>query len=163
MMTWLTAIGSECFKRLYGGLEQVSPIPLFGSSEGRRLSDEDRATLLENTERLLATLEAEHIQAEKEREAQRLKAEREAAEQLKAAASRILSARAQHRTQKIPPVIDILAGVPAAELAKIRIEATTLVQAENPGVNLEAPGWSGLVEAEIRRIVRRRRYGSSHG
>lgn len=157
----ITVIGSECFKRLYGGMEHIPQTPLFGSSEGRRLSAEERAALLENTERLIAALEAEHHEAEAAREAQRLQAEREAVAKAKATASRLLQHRGRYGRSRIPPVIDILSSVAESELSKIRMDARAHVQAENPGVNIDAPGWTGLVEAEVRRIVRSRKNGSS--
>jgi hypothetical protein len=161
----ITVIGSECFKRLYGDLEHVQQTPMFGSSEGRRLSREERATLLENTDRLITALENEHLEAEKERETQRKQAALEEAEKLRAIRSghtgdRGLSALVNSGYRRGgPPAIDLLAGIPKAELAKIRIEAKILVQASNPGVDLDAPGWTGLVEAEVRKLVRQRRYG----
>lgn len=160
----ITVIGSECFKRLYGDTESVSHKPIFGSAEGRRLSQEERDALLRNTEQLIATLELEHNEAEKRRVEERLEAERLAIEHRKLMASRVPQAGGRfggYGRSRIPPVIDILAGVSESELAKLRLEAKVLLQAENPGVNLDSPGWSGLVEAEVRRIVRRRRYGAS--
>lgn len=155
----ITVIGSECFKRLYGGLPNVPQAPMFGTGEGRRLSAAERAVLLENTAALVAALEAEHLEAEKAKEAAHLEAERET--QRLAATRRLLQLRGRgaYGRSRVPPVIDILAAVPTPELERVRAEAKAIVQAENPGVNVDAPGWTGLVESEMRKLVRRRRYG----
>lgn len=157
-------IGSECFKRLYGGMDRVNQSPAFGSSEGRRLTEDERQALLENTERLVAQLEAEHIEAERIKE--RLEAERKEAERIRTGAfdtqpfnrGRNLFGRPSFRSAS---VLDPLAGMSPDALTKIRQEAQAIVLAQNPGANLDAPDWSVIVDAEIRNIVRRRRYGSS--
>ncbi len=155
-------IGSECFKRLYGGFEQVSQTPIYGSSEGRRLSQAERIAILENTERLIAVLEAEHIETEKTKEVQRQDADREAAEKLMAV-GRIMSSRGSPGAygRRSSPVIDILAGMSESQLTQIRAEVKATLQVANSSANLDALDWQVVVEAEVRNTVRRRRYGSS--
>lgn len=159
-------IGSECFKRLYGGMERVNQSPTFGSSEGRRLTEDERQALLENTERLVAQLEAEHIEAERIKEALRLEAECKEADRIRVGAfdtqpfSRGRSAFGRPSFRSVS-VLDPLAGMSPDTLMKIRQEAQAIVLAQNPGANLDAPDWSVIVDAEIRNIVRRRRYGSN--
>lgn len=156
----IKVVGSECYKRLYLGQDRAAQNPMYGSAEGRRLSEAERIALLENTERFIASLESEHIAAEKAKEARQLEAE--AAERLQASARRTVPLRNPYGSRRrtgygVPPVIDILSSVAEAELAQIRIEARRIVQASNPDVDLNAPGWSGLVEQEVRNIVRQRR------
>lgn len=57
-------LGSQCFKRLYGHLERDASTPRYGSSDGIRLTDDERLVLLDNTERFIAKLEAARLEVE---------------------------------------------------------------------------------------------------
>lgn len=58
----ITVYGSECFKKLVGQNTELKP--QFSTSIGRGLTSEERALLLENTEKLIAQFAAETLQAQ---------------------------------------------------------------------------------------------------
>lgn len=55
----LRALGSECFKKLFGEKTPSLRTPRYGTSDGRQLTSEERQLLGENTERLIEQFEAE--------------------------------------------------------------------------------------------------------
>lgn len=162
----IKVVGSECFKRVYAGLDSLAKTPQYGSSEGRILSKDERLALVENTERLIAKLEAEHLEAERLRAAQqealRLEAERQAAEQVRQTMSHILSRKAANQAFRRRPVnfegarvvADFASGVAESELAELRIKAKERLSIQHPGINLDSPGFVGLVNLEVRQMLR---------
>ena len=137
--------GSECFKRLFGqtALHQVSP--KYGGGEGRKLTDEERQWLVENTERLIAHFEAEH-QAQLERMAQ-------AAAALRAqATARPVQARDAPDARKAPekPVRPLPTD---AERSVAYVEARHSLQLRFPGAELDRPGFKGLLDMEAAKIL----------
>lgn len=59
-----TLLGSDCFQRLYGTAKKAY-IPYYQWNEGRRLTDEERQRLMQNTAEFIEQLEAERLQHEK--------------------------------------------------------------------------------------------------
>lgn len=57
----LLVLGSTCFAKRYGGPEALGAAQ-YGSSSGRRLTDEEREMLLQNTGALLARFEQEAVE-----------------------------------------------------------------------------------------------------
>lgn len=57
-------LGSECFKRLYGQTIPNAHAPQYGSSDGRKLTQEERNQLAENTAKFIAYLESERVHLE---------------------------------------------------------------------------------------------------
>lgn len=135
--------------------------PRFGSPEGRLLTPEERLALLENTQRLIAQLEAEHMETVRIAEMQRVAAAERAAE-------RTQYPDASRPTQNVGPLTrDHSAGrafpgfsatrhMSAAEMAQLRKQAMAELQAANPGIDLNSPGWSGFVNLELRRRLKLR-------
>lgn len=130
--------GSDCFSRLFHGLIPEAR-PRYGTGDGRQLTDEERALLVANTERLVAQFEAEHqatLEKLRLREEERLRIERAAAERAEA-----VRREAERRR---PPT--------AAELATVEAQAKAIVR-EKYGVDPNAPGWRGLVLKHARELL----------
>lgn len=118
---------------------------------------------MENTERLIAKWEAEHLEAERLRAAQqeslRLESERQAAEQTM---SQVLSRKAAIQTfgrtsanlGGARVVVDFSSGVAESHLAELRIKAKERLSIQHPGINLDAPGFLGLVKLEVRKMLK---------
>lgn len=129
----------DCFIRLFGHL--VERTPHYGGGEGRELTAEERQMLAENTEQLIAQLEAEHqalLEQARLRQEQQAKVEqaaRERAERLRAEEER-----------RRPPT--------AGEIAKVEHEAKVMVR-QKYGVDPDLPGWRGLVLVEARKLLGR--------
>lgn len=140
--------GSECFKRLFGqtALHQVSP--KYGGGEGRKLTDEERQWLVENTERLIAHFEAEH-QAQLERMAQAaaaLRAQATARPVQAREAREALGAREAPEKPFRPPPTE-------AERSVAYVEARHSLQLRFPGAELDRPGFKGLLDMEAAKIL----------
>lgn len=161
----IKVIGSECFKRVYAGLDSQAKTPQYGSSDGRILSKDERLTLLENTERLIAKLEAEHLEAGRlradQQESLRLESERQAAEQVQHTMSQILSRKAAiqafGRTSanfSAGAVVNFSSGVPESQLIELRIKAKERLSILYPDINLAAPGFQGLVYLEVKKMLK---------
>lgn len=157
----IKVVGSECFKRLYGDLPAAASTPRFGSSEGRLLSAEERDALVNNTAALVAMLETEHDDVERARHV------REGA--VRATALRLQDERAVRGTTAFARPGAAMAGrpqpdLPAAEMAKLREQAKERLRAIHPGVDLDSPGYIGLVTLEVRKLLREMsRAGSQSG
>lgn len=130
--------GSDCFGRLFHGLIPDAR-PRYGTGDGRQLTDEERALLAANTERLVAQFEAEHqatLEKLRLREEARLRIERVAAERAEAVC--------QEAERRRPPT--------AAELATVEAQAKAIVR-EKYRVDPNAPGWRGLVVKHARELL----------
>ncbi len=131
--------GSDCFGRLFHGLIANAP-PRYGSGDGRQLTDEERAMLVANTDRLVAQFEAEH-QAVLEKLRLREEERRRIAQ---AAAERAEAARREAERRR-PPT--------AAELATVEAQAKAIVREKYGVDNPDAPGWRGLVLKHARELL----------
>ena len=127
--------GSECFKNLFVGLPVAASMPRYTSSEGRRLSGDERQLLIENTERLVQQFESEY-QAEHAR---------------KAALAVVRSTPTQTAPSPPPPQSATVVGAAARQAAEAH--AKQIVRSKY-GVDPELPGWRGLVLIEMERILR---------
>lgn len=141
----LQVVGSDCFKRLFAGV--IGSKPSYGSSDGRRLTDEERKLLEQNTAELVAQLKAEHEDAER--------AAREKLRQIKQAMAMRDAARAQPiRAAGPSPALPRRQVGPTPEaIARYEAHAKADVRAKW-GVDPDAPGWRGLVLQRIAEIVR---------
>lgn len=135
----LGVYGSDCFDHLFGHLVKNSP--RYSTGEGRELTSEERQMLAENTERLIAQFETEH-QALLE-QARLRREQQEKAEQ--AARERAERLRAEEERRR-PPT--------PAEIASVEREAKAIVR-QKFSVDPDAPGWRGLVLAEVRKLLGR--------
>ena len=137
--------GSECFKGLFGhtALHQLSP--KYGGGEGRKLTDQERQWLVENTERLIAQFEAEH-QAQLERMAQAAAALRVQATARPMQAPKALETRQVPEKPFRPPLTE-------AERSAAYAEARHSLQLRFPGAELDRPGFKGLLDMEAAKIL----------
>lgn len=142
------AYGSDCFDRLFHGLMTLGK-PRYSNGAGRRLSPEDRALLVANTEALVAQFEEEYqLEAtrELERQQRQQQLQRADAERAEAARQQAQQREAQRRgAQRTHLPTD-------AELATVELEAKDIVR-EKYGVDPNAPGWRGLVLKHARELL----------
>lgn len=150
----IKVFGSACFDRLFGSRGKTFSVPAFGTSDGRRLTAEERLLLLRNTEALISALEAEHthqVSLVQKKEQERIAAlehlqQRFAPSGRKHYSYSSESARSHHSSDRT-----IYSGDKwdaAVRTAKLKL------QSENPGVDLNAPGFSGLILIEARKLFR---------
>lgn len=134
----LRVLGSECFKKLFGESSIATSTPRYGTSDGRRLTDEERTLLAENTERLIEQFEAEH----------------------QAALSRMAAAELA-RTRTKPPLPTLpVAPVQTAPQARPTREEVQAAEAQAKEyvrvryrVDPDLPGWRGLVLLRMRELL----------
>lgn len=138
--------GSDCFMRLFGSMPTGHSAPTYGTAKGKSLTSEERALLVENTDRLIEQFEQEH-QA-RIAEAERRRALLESRQPYQAPATLPLQQR--QRTQPARP----LPHIPTpAQRAEAEAQARRTLGERFPGVNLDIPGFKGLVSMEIDKIL----------
>jgi len=133
--------------RLFGSTPTGQAMPRYGYATGRNLTPEERALLLENTDRLIEQFEQEH-------QAQIAEVERRRAQ---------IDSRQPHRAPASMPQLQ-RPSIPAArspppvttptQRAEAEIQARRALGERFPGVNLDLPGFKGLVDLEVDRILR---------
>lgn len=134
----ITVLGSDCFSRLYHGL--MSTHPRYGSGDGRKLTDAERQLLIENTQRLIDLLEAEHLQA------------------LAVLAKRAATVRPV--VVQPPPRLPLsewlkqLSPAQRATFSVIRMELREALRAK--GLNPDLPGWAVDADARSRFEIEQR-------
>lgn len=129
--------GSDCYGRLFR--DQLGA-PRYGGGTGRVLSVEERQLLAQNTERLIARLEAEHQLALERASPQR--------HHLQSQLQALKKQTKEENTSSQP------SQPTAAQLAAVEREAKQMVRAKY-GVDPDAPGWRGLVMACQRELLGR--------
>jgi hypothetical protein len=135
-----SVFGSDCFAKLFGGTDWARRLPHYGSGEGRLLTPEERALLVENTERLI-----QQFQLEAEEDARRkadLEMQFQSHSATKGAAARIAP------SDKLSPAQQSMSRTEAETIARTKLSR------DFPGIDLNMPGWSGLLELEVQRIIR---------
>jgi hypothetical protein len=150
-------LGSQCYLRLYGHLDQTSMAPHYGTGDGRRLTAEERLELVENTAEFVARLEAER--EEYERRAAAVAAEQQRAEETRAEALRqhqakIAASIEERRRLHRPLALSHQSAADDPQLATAKVHARRLLQQTNPGMDFDSAGWSGLVTLEAKRMIR---------
>jgi len=126
--------GSECFKKLFVGLPVASSTPQYTSSEGRRLTDEERQLLVENTERLIQQFESQY-QAD--------------------LARKTVFVAVPPAPAKPTPTLPAKAATFVSPTARQAAESQAKqIVRSTYGVNPDLPGWRGLVLIEMERILR---------
>ena len=139
--------GSDCFTRLFGSTPTGQAVPRYGTGTGRSLTPEERALLTDNTERLIEQFEQEH-QAQIA-EAERRRALLEARQPPQAPASMPQPQHAQQPAARAPPPIPT-----STQRAEAEAQARRTLGEQFPGVNLDLPGFKGLVRMEVDKILR---------
>jgi hypothetical protein len=125
-------LGGECYKKLYGSSGVRDPKPYYGSSEGRRLTDEERRLLIENTEKLIEQLEVEH-------------------KQLALSSSPPVNCGGITTNQPLcvaPQLPDRTSGI-SYEIAERQVKAALRAM----GIDPDMPGWVGLVKLRAKKLV----------
>ena len=139
--------GSDCFTRLFGSTPTGQSAPRYGTGTGRSLTPEERALLIENTERLIEQFEQEHqaeiAEAERRRE---LMASRQAQQ------VPVQAPQQRHAHQLAARAAPIVAT--ATQRAEAEAQARKTLGERFPGVNLDLPGFKGLVSMEVDKILR---------
>ncbi len=139
--------GSDCFARLFGSTPTGRATPKYGSGTGRRLTPEERALLIENTERLIEQFEQE-LQAEVA-EAERRRLLLEARQSLQTLPLLPQRQHAQQPPARPPPPLPT-----PTQRAEAEAQARRKLAEQFPGVNLDLPGFKGLVRMEVEKILR---------
>ena len=139
--------GSDCFTRLFGSTPTGQAAPRYGTGTGRALTPEERALLTENTERLIEQFEQEH-QAQIA-EAERRRAILEARQHPQAPASMPPRQLPQQTPQRAPSTVPT-----SAQRAEAEVQARKELGEKFPGLNLDLPGFKGLLRMEIDKILR---------
>jgi hypothetical protein len=159
----LLIYGSDCFARKFSGQTVKTGRPQLTTSAGRILSSEERQLLINNTEQLIQQFEAERIAAnESEERAAALELERAAAKRA-ALIERAGAVEFQPKTKWVPPARlansakRSLPKYSAAERASVEPEARQLLNARFPSIDFDKPGFNGLLQGEIDRILGERK------
>ena len=139
--------GSDCFARLFGSTPTGQAAPRYGSGTGRALTPEERALLTQNTERLIEQFEQEH-QAEIA-EAERRRELLEARQHLHAPTSTPPHQHPQQSPPRAPPPVPT-----PAQRTEAEAQARKRLGEQFPGVNLDLPGFKGLLRIEVDKILR---------
>ena len=140
--------GFDCFTRLFGSTPTGQAAPRYGSGTGRSLTPEERELLTENTERLIE-------QFEQERQAQIAEAERRQALMASRQAHQAPEQTPQqrHASQLATRAMPVVAT--PAQRAEAEAQAREALGEKFPGVNLDLPGFKGLVSMEVEKILRK--------
>jgi hypothetical protein len=140
--------GFDCFTRLFGSTPTGQAAPRYGSGTGRSLTPEERALLVENTERLIEQFEQEHqaqiAESEKSQALIALRKKHQAPMQ-----SPPLGRVNQHAVRPAPIVAT------PAQRAEAEAQARKALGERFPGVDLDLPGFKGLVSMEVDKILRK--------
>ena len=149
----LLVLGSDCFSRIYAGQAVSTSSPRLTTKAGRLLTDEERALLASNTEKLIGQLEAERTLSE----------QRPAFVNPKPSSSAddfLLFNRPKWQPQRLANISRPFARKPdqftPAQRAQVDSEARTKLNAQFPGIDLDSPGFNGLLQSEIDKILRGR-------
>lgn len=125
-------LGCEYYKKLYCINGVWDQKPYYGSSEGRRLTDEERHLLIENTQKFIERLEAEHTQI-----------------------ALIVSAipnnsrfSTNQPSYAAPEPPEMTPGI-SYEIAEMRVKS----ELRKMGINPDLPGWVGLVKSRIKKLT----------
>lgn len=133
--------GSDCVDRIFAGLMRDAS-PRYGGAQGRRLTEDERQLLLDNTEGLLLQFEA--VVAEG---ARRTVLEEPTTRDRRQPVHGHGTQPARLNGDCAPPT--------DAELASVLNEAKRSLRARFEGVDPDAPGWRGLVLMEQWKLLGR--------
>lgn len=132
--------GADCFSRLFGHTDIGRSHPRYGSSQGRALTPEERNLLKSNTEQLIDAFESEHQDELACADASQPAVERCAIDVHNSGTNQRPLFGERHAS----------AGTRSAAEAVARERLAK----RYPGVNINLPGYIGLVSMEIEAVVR---------
>lgn len=147
----LKVLGSDCFKRLYGHLDPSASTPRYGSSEGRKLTDEERQMLVGNTQRFIDQLEAERLRLVQQALDRRAAEDQEAAQRKDADRARLAALKATLRRRL--RFADWLADLTPTEreaFDRVRLQASDAMRKKFSINDPEVPGWVGMLNHDAR-------------
>ena len=133
--------GSDCFGKLFGAFEIGRSQPKYSGTHGRVLTPEESALLTLNTEHLIESFEREH-----QAELARLEALQIANETRYDASAH--SVQVQLTMPLAQPSAPTLRWSDAEAIARERLGQ------KYPGVNMDLPGFKGLLLMEIKSVIR---------
>lgn len=122
-------LGSSCFKKLYRDLDIAKSQPGLTTKAGKRLTEEERRLLQENTAELIRRFEAE-------------------SQARSVAAAAAFPPRRTPGKPRQPMFADPLAGVDPTVVAEAK-----RVIAQRHSCDPDQPGWKGLVIGEVEAIL----------
>ena len=140
--------GSTCFAREFANQPLRSAKPHLTGSNSRVLSSEERALLVAITERLIAQFEAERLAVLEQK-----RKDEEAAAAMRRQVPAIASHAAFTSTR---PAQSKRVQFSPEERAAVEPEALRILNAKLPGLDFYSPGFNGLLQSEIDRILRER-------
>ena len=153
----LHVLGSSCFSRIYLGHEISEIAPQFTSKGGRQLSKDERALLLSNTAKLIDQFAREHTPPKKATAPPSKEPATEYFDEfLPFNKSRWRSPRPSRMTRQSPPFSRRPEPFTPAQRASVEPEARATLNARFQGIDLDSPGFNGLLQSEIDRILRSR-------
>ena len=139
--------GFDCFTRLFGSTPTGQAAPQYSTGTGRSLTPDERALLIENTERLIEQFEQEHQAEIAEAERRRSMLAAKPGQQTPAQTPQ--ERHAHQLAARAAPVVATPVQRAAAEA-----QARQRLGEQFPGVNLDLPGFKGLVSMEVDKILR---------
>ena len=155
----LLILGSSCFSRIYAGQALATSSPRLTSTAGRQLTQEERDLLAGNTERLIEKFEIDQQTETKRRDLEQRQAPHPTIStpndedfflfnrQLRGPARENRNYTSfRRRPDPFTP----------AQRASVEPEARAKLNSELPGIDLDSPGFNGLLQSEIDRILRGR-------
>ena len=149
----LLVLGSDCFSRIYAGQSVSTSAPRLTTRAGRLLTDEERALLARNTDKLIEQFEAERTVSEQKPAPVTPKPPASADDFL-------LFNRPKWQPKRLANVPRPFARKPdqftPAQRAQVEPEARAKLNSQFPGIDLDSPGFNGLLQSEIERILRGR-------
>jgi len=149
--TVLKVLGSDCFKRLYGHLDPSASTPRYGSSEGRALTDAERAMLVENTQRFIDQLEAERLQLAEQALERRAAEDQQAAEREEANRQRFAALKATLRRRlRFGEWLADLTPTERETFDRVRLQASEAMRKKFSIKDPEVPGWVGMLNHDAR-------------
>ena len=149
----LLVLGSSCFSRIYAGQSVSTSSPRFTTTTGRLLTEEERALLTSNTERLIGQFEAERTASEQKPLPATPKPSSASDDFLLFNRPKWQPTRSASTSR---PFVRKPDPFTAAQRAQVEPEARDTLNARFPGIDLNSPGFNGLLQSEIDRILRAR-------
>ena len=146
----LSVLGSDCFRQLYGHLDQGASTPRYGTSEGRALTEAERQMLVDNTQRFIDQLEVERLQLEQQELHRRAIEQQEAAQREAADRQRLAALRAAHRRRlRFPDWLEQLTPTEREAFERVRRQVSDAMRVKF-SIDPELSGWVGMLNHEAR-------------
>lgn len=147
----LKVLGSDCFKRLYGHLDTGASTPRYGGSEGRQLTDAERAMLVDKTQCFIDQLEAERLQLAQQALDRLAVEDQQAAERQEANQQRSAALKATLRRRlRFSEWLADLTPAECETFDRVRLQASEAMRKKFSINDPEVPGWVGMLNHDAR-------------